>query len=142
MLNENTVRLFMVKLRQTIDYLLHQDASELIFSRSKTLRKNVTDAEKLLWHRLRNRKVEGCKFRRQHPIGKYIADFYCHEKRLVVEIDGSVHHKSEILENDLNRTAVFNQYGIDVIRFTNEEVLNYVDNVLRVIAMKLAERTT
>ena len=110
---------------------LYYDASPTIRVFAKELRKNMTRSEKLLWDRLRNRKVANCKFRRQHPIDIFIADFYCHEKKLVIEIDGEVHNQQK--EHDINRTAEMEIYGITVIRFTNEEVEKKLENVIGTI---------
>lgn len=93
----------------------------------------MTESEKALWEELRNRKMLGLKFRRQHPLHWYVADFYCHEKRLVIEIDGGVHNRKEIKEHDLNRTAELERLGIRVIRFTNEEILSSKEMVLKKI---------
>jgi very-short-patch-repair endonuclease len=105
-------------------------ASEVIMANARALRARMTPAEKLLWVNLRNRKLGGLKFRRQHPIDRFIADFYCHEKRVVIEVDGGIHLKSDQLEYDQNRTVVLNDWGIEVIRFTNEEVLFSISKVL------------
>ncbi|MDO9184829.1 MAG: endonuclease domain-containing protein [Bacteroidia bacterium] len=94
---------------------------------------NTTKAEKIVWEVIRNRKIENCKFRRQHPIDKFVAEFYCHEKKLVVEIDGEYHNKKEQIQLDEARTQVINEYGITVIRFTNEEVLNDIQSVIEKI---------
>jgi len=110
---------------------LFYDASPTIHAFAKELRKNMTPAEKILWDRLRNRKVANCKFRRQHPIDIFIADFYCHEKKLVIEIDGEVHNQQK--EYDINRTAEMENYGITVVRFTNEEVEKELENVIKMI---------
>ncbi len=95
----------------------------------------MTDAERKLWGKLRNRQLLGCKFRRQQPIGSYIADFVCQEHRLVVEADGSQHADSE---SDAVRTALFESLGYRVIRFWNADVLLNIDGVLTVIADALA----
>ncbi len=73
-------------------------ASALIFARANELKRSMTEVEKILWKELRNRKLNGHKFRRQHPIGQFIADFYCHEAKLVVEVDGEVHDAIEAQE--------------------------------------------
>jgi len=86
---------------------------------------------------LRNRKIENCKFRRQHPIGKFVADFYCHEKKLVVEVDGGYHNEQEQKEHDEARTQIINEYGITVIRFTNDEILNNLQSVINKITAAL-----
>jgi len=87
------------------------------------LRKNMTLSERILWKKLRNKKIFKTKFRRQHPVDIFIVDFYCHEYKLVIEIDGEVHNNDESREYDLNRTAELEKFGIRVIRFTNDQVL-------------------
>ena len=120
----------MVYKKKTKEYLLHLDAKEDVFRSAKKLRNNTTDAEKALWDKLKNRNFHGLKFRRQHPIGRYIADFYCHEKRLVIEVDGGIHQDSSAREHDENRTAEFERFGIQVIRFRNDQVQNEIQQVL------------
>ena len=124
-------------LGKTRQFLLHLDAPEIHFSRARNLRRTMTEAEIKLWEFLNNRKACGYKFRRQHPLGLYIADFYCHEKRLVVEADGEIHLNPEAVEKDENRTAVLEQYGITVIRFSNQEVLEETDSVVQSIIQEL-----
>jgi very-short-patch-repair endonuclease len=97
---------------------------ENIKAHAKGLRKNLTDAEQKLWQHLRNRQLEGYKFRRQQLIGKYIVDFVCFEKKLVVELDGGQHLDSERIEYDSNRTRWLESRGYRVLRFWNHEVLN------------------
>jgi len=106
----------------------------------RELRKNQTKAEKILWEEIRNRKVIGKKFYRQHPLfhdylGKetfYIADFYCYESKLVIELDGGV-HKTRKMEDKLKDETI-NLLGISVIRFKNEEVLRNIKKVIQRIA--------
>jgi len=93
------------------------------------LRKEITIAEKLLWNKLRNKQLEGLKFRRQHPIDIFIADFYCHEKKLIVEVDGEIHKYQK--EYDEGRTSELEAYGVTVIRFTNDEVINNIKQVIK-----------
>jgi len=102
-----------------------------IQQRAKELRQEMTDAEKMLWARLRGRQLGGLKFRRQHPLGPFIADYYCPEKRLVVEIDGGVHEIQK--EQDEQRTRQFEEFGYRVIRFRNEEVETNISLVLNKI---------
>ena len=116
---------------------IFQSASPEIFARAKELRKNMTPAEKLLWQRLRNYQLDGFYFRRQHPIKYFIADFYCAKADLIVELDGGVHNSPDNKEWDINRTAELEKYGITVIRFTNEEVMNDTENVIRKIREQL-----
>jgi type I restriction enzyme S subunit len=101
--------------------------------RARELRKGTTDAEQLLWQLLRNRQIAGAKFRRQHPIPPYILDFYCHEHRLAVEIDGGQHNQPVERARDTRRTVFLAQQGIRVLRFWNREVLSETEAVLQVI---------
>ena len=107
-------------------------ASNLIFENAKRLRNTLTDAEALLWNHI-NGKQLGFKFRRQHPISNYIADFYCHEAKVVVELDGSIHNLPEILQNDIERQKHLEALGLTIIRFTNSELYNNTNKVLEEI---------
>ncbi len=104
-----------------------------IFAKAKALRKNMTPAELKLWQHIKDNKISGLRFRRQHPIDIFIADFYCHKLRLIIELDGKIHNNSTNQEYDKNRTAELERLGIKVIRFTNEEVLEDVENVVEKI---------
>jgi very-short-patch-repair endonuclease len=106
--------------------------SEQIQERARELRKAMTPAEVKLWLALRKRQVNGLKFRRQHPIGSFIVDFYCAEHRLVVEIDGKIHHHQHQADSD--RSSVLADLGYRVIRFSNEMVENDIGSVLSVIS--------
>ena len=99
----------------------------------------MTTCEKLLWERLKLKQICGLRFRRQHPIIFFIADFYCHEARLVIEIDGEIHTQRR--EYDDGRSAEMEKYFIKVIRFTNSEVENNIDNVIRVIEAEVNNRS-
>jgi very-short-patch-repair endonuclease len=107
-------------------------------NRARSLRRNLTEAETMLWSKLRDRQVEGMKFRRQHTIGQYIADFICLERRLVVEVDGGQH--AEAVATDAARTAIIAGHGFRVIRFWNSEVLGNTRGVVDEIADALLER--
>ena len=104
-------------------------ADPLLFGLAKDLRKNMTDAEKILWQYLRGG-INGFKFRRQHPIGIYITDFYCHKIKLIVELDGSIHHLPDVKYNDEIRQKNLQGWGCYIIRFTNKQVMQEVENVL------------
>ncbi|GGD07134.1 DUF559 domain-containing protein [Pyruvatibacter mobilis] len=106
-------------------------------NRARTLRRGGTDAEKLLWSHLRNRQIEGVKFRRQVPVGRYIADFLCVEAMLIVEADGGQHSE----EADAVRTAALEAAGYKVIRFWNNEILGNTGGVLEGIRRELLRRT-
>lgn len=99
--------------------------------KAKKLRKNLTLAEKKLWSHLRNRQLDGLKFRRQVPLGNYIVDFICFERKLVIEVDGGQH--SQNINYDLQRTKWFEDKGFRVIRFWNNEVLKNIDEVKEAI---------
>ena len=117
---------------------MFDQAHPLIFARAKDLRRNLTGAEQLLWNYLKSG-INGLKFRRQHPIGLYIADFYCHPVRLIVEIDGKIHDKEEIRVSDEQREADLRSWGNKVIRFKNEEVFKDIQKVLLTIKVKVEE---
>lgn len=102
-------------------------------SRARRLRANATDAEALLWSRLRNRQIGSAKFRRQMPIGPYVADFTCLDLRLIVEVDGGQHGG----DADAERTAFLEAQDFKVIRFWNHDVLGNIDGVLEAIAAHL-----
>jgi len=99
----------------------------------KHLRKNLTPAEAFMWNLLKNSKLEGKKFRRQHSFGYYILDFYCPSEKLCIELDGHGHFTPEGLENDLIRTQFLNSHGITVIRFENKFVFEHTNWVLEEI---------
>jgi very-short-patch-repair endonuclease len=97
----------------------------------------MTAAEQKLWVALKNRQLNGLRFRSQHPLGRFIADFYCAQVRLVVEVDGPVHNKQA--EYDKARKQHFATYGYQVIRFTNQEVLDNLPIVLSTISQLSTE---
>ena len=105
---------------------------------ARKLRREETPAEKLLWQQLRNRSLNDCKFRRQHPIGEYFADFVCLEKKLVVEIDGYSHDLTE--EQDKQRTEYLKEQGFEVIRFKNDEVENSLEGVVLKIKEQINQK--
>lgn len=88
---------------------MHHNASPIVFERAKLLRQNETPAEKKLWKYLKNKQLDGIKFRRQHPIGRYILDFYCHKTKLGVEIDGGYHQDKLQQWVDKDRTKYLEQ---------------------------------
>lgn len=111
-------------------------ASPLIFERAKALRMKQTPAEKKLWEVLQKNQMLGLRFKRQHPVAHFIADFYCHPIKLSIEVDGSIHDLEEIREKDRNRTVALENLGIEVIRFTNDEIFNNFDAVTKTIETK------
>jgi very-short-patch-repair endonuclease len=95
--------------------------------RSRELRRDMTPAEKILWQELRSNKL-GVHFRRQQIIAGFIVDFYCHKAALVIEVDGDIHDLQQ--EEDARREKIFNDMGLRVIRFQNDEVLNHLSMVV------------
>src|SRR3972149_6688936 len=91
---------------------------------ARELRKNMTDAEKRLWAKIRMRQMGGYQFYRQRAIGNYIVDFYCPKAKLVLEVDGGQHYSDEQIEIDKKRSSYLNKLGLKVMRFTNLDVLN------------------
>ena len=102
-----------------------------IIHNARELRRDMTEAEKHFWRFARDKKFNQIKFRRQHPVDSFVLDFYWAEKKLAIEIDGGIHLKKEIRENDAERSRILYDAGITVIRFTNEEVLSNIGHVLR-----------
>jgi very-short-patch-repair endonuclease len=106
---------------------------------ARKLRREMTDAERRLWSKLRYRQIDGFRFRRQHPIGPYVADFVCLEAKLIVEIDGGQH--GEAATADTERTRWLNSRGYEVLRFWNNEVNENVAGVLERLRERLRRET-
>ncbi len=106
--------------------------------RRRILRKNATPAERVLWECLRNHRCAGRRFRRQHSIGPFIVDFYCHSARLVVEVEGSVHDDPWRAEYDARRHRYLIHTGVQVLYFSNEDVIYATEAVLSVIAQHVS----
>ncbi len=105
---------------------------------AKQNKDNSTKGEDLLWDALRSKDLDGYKFRRQHIISKYIADFICIKKQLIIEVDGKIHQQPENVESDAIRTTNLNELGFEVLRFTNDEIINNTPAVLERIQQKLS----
>ena len=103
----------------------------------RELRKSQTSAEGLLWELVRDRRVLGFKFRRQHQIGRYVVDFYCREAQLIIECDGGVHDRNDQWQHDRSRDLYLTQLGNRVVRFKNDQVLSNTETVLEEIASLL-----
>ena len=103
-------------------------------ARARELRRDMTPQERKLWRHLRRKQLYGLRFRRQHPIAPFIVDFYCHEHKLVVEIDGQTHYEQEQQGYDRTRTERLEQRGLRVVRFTNRDVGRNIGGVLQEIA--------
>ncbi len=109
---------------------------DIIIQTARNLRKNSTKAERIIWQVVRNRRIKNKKFRRQYPIEfeyygqkrHFIADFYCHECKLIIEIDGGIHETQK--DYDKLRTQIINKLGIKVVRFKNKDLENSLDKVI------------
>ena len=108
-----------------------------IKSKARELRKNMTEPERSLWSLLRNRQIDGFYFRRQHPYGIYILDFYCFKANLVIEIDGPIHLRQLAYDNE--RTRYLESSGLKVLRFENKDIENRIEWVLNEIRSYLVE---
>jgi methylmalonyl-CoA mutase cobalamin-binding domain/chain len=112
---------------------------DALLERVRELRREATDAEHLMWKLLRNRGVHDAKFRRQHPLAGFILDFYCHEAKLCIELDGGHHNEIEQVKYDEERTKILNEQGIRVLRFWNNDFLNNTETVLNEIWFALED---
>jgi very-short-patch-repair endonuclease len=124
---------------RVIERNMFYGASHKIFEKAHELRKKMTLTEKIMWDELKKEKLFKVKFRRQHPIDIFIVDFYCHELKLVIEIDGEIHTNEEIMEYDDGRSHDIEKYGIRIIRFTNNEVLDHKTRVIKKILSEIEE---
>jgi very-short-patch-repair endonuclease len=111
-------------------------SDEILAQTAKRLRKNSTDAEKALWLHLRAKQFRGVKFRRQAPIGRYVVDFVCHARKLVIEVDGGQHAADK--SRDQERELWLTEQGYSIMRFWNNEILENIEGVLEKIEEKLS----
>ena len=110
-----------------------------IIQRARTLRKNMTKQERILWQFLRKKSINNLKFRRQYPIGKYIVDFICNENKIIIEIDGGQHNEVKNIAYDKERTKYLESKGYKVIRFWNNDIDNNIEGVYQEILKFLAD---
>ena len=123
--------------RNDAKFTYHYGAKKYTFQTAKKLRKESTDTEKIFWNILRSRKFENYKFRRQHPVGRYVADYYCHQSKLVIELDGKVHENEEQKNYDIERNKFMEEMGLNVLRIKNEDVIERLESVLELIEKNL-----
>jgi very-short-patch-repair endonuclease len=122
---------------RSLDRVRPSCVSEEQRDRPRRWREEQTEAEAALWELLRNRKLIRSKFRRQVPIGRYVADFYCHERKLVVELDGGIHSDPGQQAHDQNRDTFLLSLGLRVLRIPNEELLQAPDKVVEKVRSAL-----
>jgi len=128
----------MLSVNSKLNHPIYHGAKAKTLSKAHDLRLDMTPMERVLWNELRNKKVLGYRFRRQHAISQFIVDFYCHEAKLVIEVDGEYHNIPDQKEYDEGRSAELEDLGLKVIRFTNKEVeleikkvINHITNYLQ-----------
>jgi very-short-patch-repair endonuclease len=120
-------------IKKVIEKNMFLGAKAELFTLALQMRKNPTEAERAMWKILRKFRQSGFPFRRQHPIEFYVAYFYCHKLRLVIEVDGEIHAEKDIQSHDEGRTGEMERFAIKVLRFTNRQVLNDSDLVVEKI---------
>ena len=108
-------------------------------TRARRLRREMTPQERKLWRRLRGKQLYGIRFRRQHPVGRYVLDFFCHSRDLAIEIDGHSHYQPDQETHDQARTTWLAKQGIRMLRFTNRDVDGNIEGVLEEIARQCRE---
>jgi very-short-patch-repair endonuclease len=123
--------------RRVIERNMFYGAKKNIFIRALELRNNMTIAERLLWDKLKNKDLFKARFKCQHPVGIFIVDFYCHKYKLVIEVDGGIHNEERVSEHDDGREHDIEKFGIKIIRFENEEVLQNIESVIKRIQKEI-----
>ncbi len=117
-----------------------QQISPEKLQRAKQLRKHMTPEEKILWEKLRAKRLNGIKFRRQQIIAGFIVDFYCHAAKLIIEIDGEIHQKQT--EQDAEREKILLAYGLRILRIKNEQINHNLDQILKLILEHCLNQST
>ncbi|MEI6048812.1 MAG: endonuclease domain-containing protein [Bacteroidota bacterium] len=117
----------------SVEYPMYYGATPDIFKKAKELRRYETEAEKRLWSMLSRNQMLGLQFRRQHPINRFIVDFYSVKIKLVIEVDGNIHEIPENKVYDIGRSQILNDFGITVIRFSNDQIIDDIKNVIEII---------
>jgi cyclase len=118
---------------------MHYGAEPILFEFAKNNRLKPTDAEDFLWKHISGSKI-GVRFKRQHPIAYFIADFYCHKAKLIIEVDGEYHNIPSQHEYDSNRDFELEELGLKIIRFSNEQVLFDIENTIQKIKIETENR--
>jgi very-short-patch-repair endonuclease len=123
----------MAYLGKSVEKDMFFGAKPKLFVYAKELRKNPTEAENRIWIELKKYRKRGFIFRRQHPIDIFIADFYCHSLKLVIEVDGEIHDNENNIDYDIGRSAELEKLNVTVLRFKNIEIYTELNNVIRKI---------
>ena len=126
-----------MKINELLNHELFGGAKPKTFENARKLRKELTEYESKLWERIRNRKLDGVKFRRQHPMKQFILDFYCASRKLAIEIDGDIHNSNTAIKYDENRSYELEEIGIRILRFSNDQIEKDIEGVLAEIQKHL-----
>ncbi len=106
---------------------------------ARLLRQNQTKAERIFWNAVRDKKIDGFKFRREYPFPTFIVDFYCHEAKLIIEIDGGYHKYNEVAIRDSAKDKLLKENGYRVLRVTNQEIIEELDSCLEKLRVRLLD---
>jgi len=128
----------LMTMTEELNKSMYYGATSSTFEKAGQLRNKMTEEEFVLWERLKGKQICNVRFRRQHPLNVYIVDFYCHEAKLVVELDGKIH--LNIKEYDKARTLIIKEFNIGVIRFSNFELNTNINKVINQIAEEVKTR--
>ena len=123
----------------SVEYPMYFGATPDVFKKAKELRRYETEAEKRLWAKLCRNQMLGLQFRRQHPINRFIVDFYCVKIKLVIEVDGNIHELPENKVYDIGRSQILNDFGITVIRFINNQIIEDIESTIIKIKNKVQQ---
>jgi len=124
--------------KRVIERNMFYGANKKIFLRAVELRNNMTLAEQVLWEELRKKETFKVRFKRQHPVDIFVLDFYCHQYKLAIEVDGEIHLRKEVQEHDDGRSHDIEKLGIKILRFTNREVLESIEVVRQRILQEIS----
>jgi very-short-patch-repair endonuclease len=117
--------------KRVIERTMFYGAKKNIFLHAIELRNNMTYAEKILWNELRKKEIFKARFKSQHPVGIFVADFYCHKYILIIEVDGEIHMNEDVMEYDDGRSHDIEKLGIKILRFPNKEIIENIDLVIK-----------
>ena len=123
-----------------LEYPIYYGTEPIILKLARKNRKKMTAAERKLWEQLKDRRFLGIKFRRQHPVSRFIADFYCHQAKLIIEVDGGYHLETHQKDSDVGREFELKDLDLTIIRFRNEEIENNIDDVLERIKTAIKDQ--
>jgi len=125
-------------MNEELEKSMYYGATPSTFEKARQLRNKMTPEEELLWNKLKGKQICNVRFRRQHPVNIFIADFYCHTAKLVIELDGKIHLNNK--EYDEERTQIMEELGLEVIRFNNSEINTKIEKIIERITEKVKSR--